>query len=206
MNLSIAGTELDSYHVCAFFNSRDEEYDILLPFFKEALEQDEQNLHIVDPELEQDHLRRLREAGIDTDACCASGQLQVLHWNQAYVDEAGTFDKANMLATIEEVTSKGRDPSFKRLRIMGNMGWAFRNLEGAEQLIEYEAEVNDVLARNRQPAVCVYDVAKLSGAMMMDLLRTHPRVLIGGMLQENPFYTSPTEMLEDMRARAACTA
>jgi hypothetical protein len=206
MNLSIAGTELDCFHVCAFFNSRDEEYDILLPFFKEALEQNEQNLHIVDPALQQDHLRRLRESGIDTDACCKSGQLQILPWNRAYVDEAGTFDKANMLSTIEQLTGPGRDTSFSRLRIMGNMGWAFCNLDGADQLIEYEAEVNEVIARNRQPAVCVYDVAQLTGSMMMDLLRTHPRVLIGGVLQENPFYTPPAEMLEELNAREARAA
>jgi hypothetical protein len=206
MNLTLAGTELDCFHVCAFFNSRDEEYDILLPFFREALDQGEQNLHIVDPAMEQDHLRRLQDAGIDTGACCVSGQLQVLPWNRAYVDDHGTFDKANMLATIEALTGEGRDTDFKRLRIMGNMGWAFRKLDGTDQLIEYEAEVNEVVARNRQPAVCVYDVANLTGAMMMDLLRTHPRVLIGGVLQENPFYTPPAEMLEELKAREARAA
>jgi hypothetical protein len=37
--------------------------------------------------------------------------------------------------------------------------------------------------------------------MMMDLLRTHPLTLVGGVVQENPFYTPPREMLEELRAR-----
>jgi hypothetical protein len=84
---------------------------------------------------------------------------------------------------------------------MGNMDWVFTDLPGVSDVLEYEAEVNEVLARNRQPAVCVYDIAKLSGSMMMDLLRTHPLTLIGGVVQENPFYTPPAEMLKELRAR-----
>jgi hypothetical protein len=84
---------------------------------------------------------------------------------------------------------------------MGNMDWVHNDVPGAADLLEYEAEVNDVLERNRHPAVCVYDIAKLSGSMMMDILRTHPMTLIGGVVQENPFYTPPAEMLRELRER-----
>jgi hypothetical protein len=86
---------------------------------------------------------------------------------------------------------------------MGNMNWVFDDVPGRESLIEYEAEVNEVLQRNRQPAVCVYDMDKLSGSMVMDLLRTHPLTLIGGVVQENPFFTPPAEMLKELKARKA---
>lgn len=199
--LSLAGTPLESFHICAFFNSRDEEYEVLNPFFKQAIDQGEKNLHIVDPSLMDDHRARLSASGIDAHECEACGQLQVLPWHEAYFDESGRFDKNRMLATLDQLTGAGREAGYSRLRIMGNMNWVFDNLPGSEDLIEYEAEVNDVLARNRQPAVCVYDTARLSGAMMMDLLRTHPLTLIGGVVQENPFFTPPAEMLKELRAR-----
>lgn len=205
--LSIAGTALEHFHVCAFFNSREEEYDVLAPFFREGAEQGEKNLHIVDPSFIDEHRARLARAGLDAHACEACGQLEILSWQQAYLDDQGVFDKDRMLATLDALTGPERDGRYKRLRIMGNMGWALR--EGAPQtkLIEYEAEVNEVLARNRQPAVCVYDVSRLSGAMMMDLLRTHPLTIIGGVVQENPFYTPPAEMLRELRSREpACGA
>src|ERR1700712_1190697 len=78
--LSLAGTRLEHFHVCAFFNSRDEEFDILAPFFKEGIEQGEKNLHIINPEHHEDHRARLRKAGIDTHACEACGQLEILPW------------------------------------------------------------------------------------------------------------------------------
>ena len=47
---SLAGTRLDKFHhVCAFFDSREEEYAILGPFFKEGLDWGEKSVHIVDP-------------------------------------------------------------------------------------------------------------------------------------------------------------
>jgi hypothetical protein len=199
--LSLAGTELNYFHVCAFFNSRDEEYAVLSPFFKEAVDQGEKNLHIVNPEHSANHRHRLSQAGIDVPHCESCGQLEVLEWQQAYLDETGGFNKDKMLATVDHLTGAGRDAGYGRLRIMGDMGWVFTEIPGAADILEYEAEVNEVLERNKQPAVCVYDVAKLSGAMMMDLLRTHPLTLVGGVVQENPFYTPPREMLEELRAR-----
>jgi len=106
-----------------------------------------------------------------------------------------------MLRTIDELTGTGRELGYKRLRIMGNMNWVFDSFPGSDDLIQYEAEVNEVLARNHQPAVCVYDTAKLSGPMLMDLLRTHPLTLVGGVVQENPFFTPPAEMLQELRER-----
>lgn len=204
--LSIAGTALRYFHVCAFFNSRDEEYDVLGSFFKEGIDQGEKNLHIVDPGFVAQHRHRLDAAGIDTHSCEACGQLEILPWQKAYLDENGIFDKDRMLALVDHVTGAGRDAGYKRTRIMGNMDWAFMNMPGSEKLIEYEAEVNEVLARNKQPAVCVYDVSKLSGSMMMDLLRTHPLTIVNGVIQENPFFTPSAEMLVELRERDQAVA
>jgi hypothetical protein len=199
--LSLAGTPLECFHVCAFFDSREQEYDVLGPFFKEAIDQGEKNLHIVDPALLEDHKSRLAASGIDAPKCEACGQLEVIPWHQAYFDDRGKFDKDRMLSVVDHLTGRGREAGFSGLRIMGNMNWVFGDTPGSEEVIKYEAEVNEVLARNKQPAVCVYDMAKLSGTMMMDLLRTHPLTLINGMVQENPFFTPPAQMLEELEGR-----
>jgi hypothetical protein len=35
----------------------------------------------------------------------------------------------------------------------------------------------------------------------MDIMRTHPVVIIGGVLQENPFFVPPDEFLREIRER-----
>ena len=37
--------------------------------------------------------------------------------------------------------------------------------------------------------------------MIIDIVRTYPVVLVGGVLQENPFYVPPDEFLAELRAR-----
>jgi len=37
----------------------------------------------------------------------------------------------------------------------------------------------------------------------MDILRTHPMVIVGGILQQNPFFVPPDAFLRELRARAA---
>jgi hypothetical protein len=40
----------------------------------------------------------------------------------------------------------------------------------------------------------------------MDIMRTHPMVIIGGLLQENPFFVSPDDFLAELRQRRASPA
>lgn len=204
--LSLAGTEIEHFHVCAFFDSRVAEYDVLAPFFKEGLEQGEKALHIVNPDSMDEHRGKLAESGIDVHGCEACGQLEVSSWYGAYLDEHGVFDKNRMMATLEQACATAREQGYPRVRIMGNMDWVFTDVPGSEQILAYEAEVNEVLAQNRQPAICVYDTAKLSGAMMMDLLRTHPLTLINGVVQENPFYVPASEMLQELARRESAAS
>ena len=56
MTSSLLGTAV---HVCAFFNTPDDEYRVMLPFVKEGSERSEKGFHIVDPERRDEHLQRL---------------------------------------------------------------------------------------------------------------------------------------------------
>ncbi len=190
------------FHICAFFNSREEEYDALTPYYREGIEAGDKNLHVVAPSARADHIARLAANGLDTDVCLACGQLEVIGWDQAYLEQ-GRFDQHMMLAKLDALLAAGRDAGYERVRLMGNMQWAVAHTPGVEELVEYEARVNDVLARNRQPAICVYDTAWLSGTMMMDILRCHPLTLVHGTIQPNPFFVPPGELLPQFAARKA---
>ena len=76
--IRFAGSELRGYrHVCAFFNSRQEEYATLLPFVRDGLERGERAYHVLDARYRQEHLDQLRSAGIDVRAAQQRRQLEV---------------------------------------------------------------------------------------------------------------------------------
>jgi hypothetical protein len=49
--------------------------------------------------------------------------------------------------------------------------------------------------------MCSYDLSFTSGTVVLDVMRTHPAVLIGGVFQQNPFYIPPEQMLQELRER-----
>src|ERR1700730_4983128 len=53
-------------HVCAFFNSRDDEYKVMLPFIKEGFDLGDRAVYILDQNQRSERLQRLAETGVDT--------------------------------------------------------------------------------------------------------------------------------------------
>jgi hypothetical protein len=149
----LAGAVIDrSRHVCAFFNSKEEEYRVLLPFVKEGFAQGDKAVHIVDPRHRPDHLRRLEQEGIDVSAAEQQGQLEVLRWEDAYLRE-GHFDQNRMLALIEEVLQTGEAQGFPLTRLVANMEWALEDRPGVDDVVEYETRLNYILPKY-DDAVC----------------------------------------------------
>ena len=149
----LAGSTLErSRHVCAFFHTPDEEYRVLLPFIVEGIERGERAFHIVDPDMREDHARRLRAAGIDVPTAQQRGQLEVRVWAEAYLRE-GHFDQDAMLALIQQVLEQGPRQGFWLTRLVAHMEWALEDRPGVDDLVEYETRLNYVLPRYKDPVV-----------------------------------------------------
>jgi hypothetical protein len=70
-------------------------------------------------------------------------------------------------------------------------------------LVEYEARLNHVLVKYDAPVICNYDLSKIDASVAMDIMRTHPIVIVGGLLRENPFFVPPDQFIVEMRERRA---
>src|SRR2546429_7946588 len=187
----LAGSPLQSYrHVCAFFRSPDEFYTVLLPFIKEGFDRHERALHIVDPKLREEHIRRLEAVGIDTTAAEVSQQLELRVWEEAYL-RGGHFVPDAMLTLLDERLSAGLTEGFPLTRLVATVEWALQDRPGVDDLVEYEARVNYLAASHADPLVCCYDLTQFSAGLVMDILRTHPMAIIGGALPEKPFLFPP---------------
>src|SRR6267143_2471661 len=178
-SVELAGVSLAGRnHVCAFFTTIDEEHRVLGSFYKDGLLRGERAAHVVDPENREEHLKRLAEAGIHVQEMTDTGQLDVLPWTDAYVRDR-RFDQDAMLATVGQLIRSG----------------------AAAGLVEYEARLNHLLSKYTDPVICNYDPSKFGAHVAMDIIRTHPLVIISGLLRENPFFVPPDQFLDEMRER-----
>jgi len=201
--IPFAGSQLDeTRHVCAFFNSDDEEYRVLLPFIKDGFQCGHKAIHVVNPDQRQTHLQRLGEAGIDPSAAQQSGQLELRINSEVYLPD-GRFDADRMIEVFEQLASGNSNGRYPLSRICCRMDWAVQDQPHVDDVIEFESRVNDVWRRHDDAVICTYHLGQFAGDAVIDIMRTHPMVIIGGMLQHNPFYIPPDEFLEEFRQRRA---
>ena len=197
----VAGGVLGEHcHICAFFNGFDEQHRVLRSFIKEGFEQGDKAFHIVDPELREDHLKRLADAGIDVDEAIATGQLELRRWQDAYLRD-DCFDQDGMLALLEEMLGSAATAGAPHVRFCVARGTipGETSKAGEDSWLEYEARVNYAVSKYNDPVICTYDLTNFSASLVMDMLRVHPVVIVGGVLQENPFFVAPDQFLVELR-------
>jgi hypothetical protein len=190
----------DARHVCAFFHSKEEEYDVLMPFILEGFERGDKALHIVDPAQRTGHKNRLLKAGVDVRGAENRRQLEVLPWERAYV-RGGCFNQDGMLKLLDRSLFSAKADGFPLTRLVANMEWAASDSPGVDDLIEYETRLNYILPKYDDAVTCTYDLDKFGASVVMDIMRTHPMAIIGGYLEENPFYVQPDQMLAELQQR-----
>src|SRR5260370_1602101 len=200
-SMQLAGGTLGRHrHICAFFNSIDEEHRVLRSFYKDGFDRGDKSFHLVDPELREEHVKRLAEAGINVQEAMDSGQLEVRPWQDAPL-RGGRFDEDTWLASFEQMLQSGPAAGYAQTRFLGHMEWALVDLPCVAPLIEFETRINYVTPKYDNIVVCTYDLSKFRATFVMDALRTHPVVIIGGILQENPFFIPPDQFLVEIKER-----
>ena len=167
-------------------------------FIRDGLDNRERAFHLVDPARREDHLKRLTDAGIDVEEALASGQLEVRPWEDGPL-HGERFDQDTWLAAFEEVLRSGRASGYATTRFLAQMEWALVDMPGIDAMMEFETRVNYVVPKYDDPVICAYDLSKFGASTVMYALRTHPVVIIGALLQENPFYVDPDQLLLELR-------
>jgi hypothetical protein len=201
--IPFAGSQLgEPRHACAFFNSDEEEYRVLLPFIKDGFERGEKAIHVVNPARHHHHLQRLAGIAIDSAATQRSGQFELRSNTETYLQD-GRFDQNRMLRSFEQMASSNAGTEFPQSRIVCQMDWVPDGQSHIDDLIEFEAKVNDVWCRHDDAVICTYRLSKFSGDTVIDIMRTHPLIIIGGILQHNPFFVPPEKFLREIRERRA---
>ena len=177
-------------HVCAFFDDREQEYSALLPYFKEGVEAGDEVLNVLDESRIADHRARLASAGI-TD-----GHLSVASSEDTYIPD-GRFEIKRMVSFIEN-TLRHAGARGRSVRTAGWMDWMHRQPPGAEQVMEYESLMNLLVPKYNCTFMCVYDMSQLAGNTVVDIMATHPWVILNGEIRENSFYVPPESYLEQV--------
>jgi hypothetical protein len=182
-------------HICAFYHGATSRDEILTRYMAKGLQEGDKCICFLDVADRREVMARL-EASLPVLDRAADNQFEVLDYTETYLRE-GRFSQEEWFEFLERSVSAAiNDQGYTVARAAGEMGWALRKTcPGVDDLVYYEAKVNWFAPRYPQILMCFYDLELFSGEIIVNVLKTHPKVLINDMVIENPYYVTPEEFL-----------
>jgi hypothetical protein len=177
-------------HVCAVYESPDDQIRHLAEYIRAGLNQGERCLYIVDDRSAAEVLDAIGAAGVDVPSALANQRLVMLTKRESYLKD-GSFNPDAMIFALAAMTDQAIADGCSGLRVTGEMTWALGPETGCDRLIEYESKLNDFFPGSRAHAICQYNRSRFPPAMIRDVLRTHPWVVMGDALYASPYYEPP---------------
>jgi hypothetical protein len=184
-------------HVCAFYRGDSDRDRLLTGYLGAGLAGGDKCICIVDSADIAERLGTL--PGACGELGPLGGQLDI-HLPESTYLAGGEFTTADMLTFWTEAMVKAAIEGYSFCRLAGEMTWALRDAPGVEHLIGYESELNRVTASLPVVVLCLYDLDRFGGEVVVNIVKTHPQVLIQRILVENPYYVGPDEFFRSVSA------
>jgi len=177
-------------HICFFYEGKTDLFQVVIPFLAGGLTKEERCLYIADENSAAEIKAGLLMHGLDVRKCLESGQLRVDKARMFPIRHG--FDAQEMISLDASAVKEALTEGYSGLRIAGEASWILHDLSGLEGLMRCETVVNTVLRDLPLKALCLYNARRFSGNVILKVLRTHPRVLLGLDLYESQFYQPST--------------
>jgi DNA-binding CsgD family transcriptional regulator len=193
LSLGIPGVGVVSpgTHFCALYSGPAQRDRLLFPFLEEGLRNGDKCLCLID-DVEPALVRDLAVGQPGPGYTRRSAQLDVERASDAYL-RSGQFSVADMMSFLSESVDAAIEDDFDLLRAAGEMSWVLPGPPGRDDLFQYESALNDAVEQMPAILMCLYDLRKFGAEMLVEVLRTHPTVLLDRTVIDNPHYVHPTD-------------
>ena len=163
-------------HFCQFYETKEDLIDILIPYFKAGLENNEFCMLITsDPLSAEEAQNSLQKAVPDLDSYLEAGQIEILPYTEWY-KLGGSFDSDRVLNGWIEKLNKALENGYDGLRLTGNTFWLEK--EDWDDFVDYEAAVDNVIGKYKMMALCTYCLERCNAAEVIDVVNNHEFALI----------------------------
>src|SRR3984885_2892917 len=205
VGLGIGGLEAEpGDHICGVFSGVQERDEVLIPFLQAGLVSGDKCICVVDGTSPDEIVATLGPGG-EAATLTAGKQLEVIGAADMYL-RSGRFSADEVIgawkAAISDAMYAGQ---FDIVRAVE--AWSRREvLPDMNELLMLAPEMNRYLPLYPQVIMCLYVIGRCGGVAVMNLVMTHPRMLVGGVVIENPYLLSPDEVLAKTAQRDAAAA
>jgi len=177
-------------HVCIFYRDERTLVETLADYLAAGLRTGERCFCAQKPELILRLLNSLSLRGVDVRHVKASGALEIHALDEVYF-AGGGFDPKRMMEMLERSIDESLERGFTGFRTAGEMSWALKDGKNArgerycDQLIEYEAMVQDAYPSKPAVGVCQYPAHQFPPEVIDSVLAAHRMALEETMVSTN---------------------
>lgn len=158
-------------HFFMFYETKEDLFDVLVPFFKAGLESGELCLWVVsEPLTEEEASYALRKAVPQFDRYLADNSMEIVRGREFYLTGINP-DLKRVIQTWAEKTQSALTRGYAGLRVSGSTAWLERKDWNGFSV--YESEVNNLIGGWQMTVLCTYPLAGSTAAEILDVTRTH---------------------------------
>ncbi len=181
-------------HICYLYNNENERRHTIAQFIQSGLLAGEKVgclADIPDRPSTFDINTYLARLGINPSGHLKSEQLALAQAEATYCPD-GTFMPERMIDYWRSFYKEVQHGTFNGARATGETSWLCKGMPGIDRWIEYEAMLNKLMEELPfNGIICQYDVNKIDGATLFDVLNVHPMMIIAGQVVHNPSFQQP---------------
>jgi len=163
-------------HFCQFYKTKEDLIDVLVPYLKSGLENNEFCMWVTSEPLSAEEAKRSLGREIpNLDYYLEKGQIEIISYTEWYVIE-GDFDSDRVLNGWVSKLNQALKDGYEGLRLTGNTFWLEK--EGWNDFVEYEEAVDNVIGKYQMIALCTYSLDRCTAAEIIDVINNHEFALI----------------------------
>ncbi len=169
--IEVLGNMTWGTHFCQFYNTKKDLVEILVPYFKTGLENNEFCLWIVsDPIDVKTAAHALKKAVSEFAYYMAEKKIEILSHEEWYL-KGGKFNPKGVFNGWNKKLKQALKTGCTGMRVSGNVGWIDSGVQ--KDFIEYERQLEHFLIGKRMVVLCTYPLQKCSASDVLNVAHVH---------------------------------
>ncbi|HID92944.1 MAG TPA: PAS domain S-box protein, partial [bacterium (Candidatus Stahlbacteria)] len=174
--IDVIGNVCWGTHLCLFYQAKEDLINILAPYFKAGLENNEFCMWVTSESLsEKEAKKALREAMSNFHRYLKRGQIEIVPYTEWYLKD-GTFNLQRVLNAWIDKLNQALAKGYDGIRVTSNTAWLKKR--DWKSFVDYEKEVNNAIDKYRMLAICTYPLDKCGASEVIDVVSHHQFALI----------------------------
>jgi len=163
-------------HFCQFYRTKEDLLDILVPYFKEGLENNEFCIWVTSEPLKEEEAKEaMRGAVPHFDKYLKKGQIEVVPHSESYLKD-GVFDQEEVLNAWIDKLEGGLTRGYDGMRVTGNISWLEKR--DWRDFTRYEEKINGTIDKYKMIAMCSYPLERCGPTELIEVMENHRFALV----------------------------